>query len=94
MIAFGGFSWAIDGAAAPVAAVLRLEPAMRPTGHLSSGTRPAAAKPAHEMPFRLRSRTVNQTGVRFEAFPIGLLAWYGLWYGNRQDHHHGSGQSA
>jgi ATP-binding cassette subfamily B protein len=32
MIAFGGFSWAIDGAAAPVAAVLRLESAMRPAG--------------------------------------------------------------
>ena len=28
MIAFGGLSWALDGAAAPVAAVLRLEPAM------------------------------------------------------------------
>jgi len=27
-----GFSWAHDGAAAPVAAVLRLEPAMRPAG--------------------------------------------------------------
>src|SRR5580693_3544657 len=26
MIAFGGFSWALDGAAAPVAAVMRLEP--------------------------------------------------------------------
>ncbi len=36
MIAFGGLSWAIDGAAAPVAAVLRLEPAMRRTG-LSGG---------------------------------------------------------
>ncbi len=34
MIAFGGFSWALDGAAAPVAAVLRLEPAMRPAGAL------------------------------------------------------------
>jgi ABC-type multidrug transport system fused ATPase/permease subunit len=45
MIAFGGFSWALDGAAAPVAAVLRLEPAMRPAGALASGTRlaPAAA---------------------------------------------------
>ena len=45
MIAFGGFSWALDGSAAPVAAVLRLEPAMRPAGALSSGTRhaPAAA---------------------------------------------------
>src|SRR5438105_239614 len=45
MIAFGGFSWALDGAAAPVAAVLRLEPAMRPKGDLPSGTRPAAAHP-------------------------------------------------
>jgi ATP-binding cassette, subfamily B, bacterial len=45
MIAFGGLSWSLDGAAAPVAAVLRLEPAMRPTGALPSGTRraPAAA---------------------------------------------------
>ena len=41
MIAFGGFSWALDGAAAPVAAVLRLEPAMRPAGALRSGDRPA-----------------------------------------------------
>ena len=44
MIAFGGFSWALDGSAAPVAAVLRLEPAMRPAGALSTGTRPAPAK--------------------------------------------------
>ena len=41
MIAFGGFSWALDGASAPVAAVLRLEPAMRPAGALLSGLRPA-----------------------------------------------------
>jgi ATP-binding cassette, subfamily B, bacterial len=41
MIAFGGLSWSLDGAAAPVAAVLRLEPAMRPTGALASGNRPA-----------------------------------------------------
>ena len=41
MIAFGGFSWALDGAAAPVAAVLRLEPAMRPAGALPSGDRAA-----------------------------------------------------
>ena len=40
-IAFGGFSWALDGAAAPVAAVLRLEPAMRPAGALASGQRSA-----------------------------------------------------
>ncbi len=39
MIAFGGFSWALDGAAAPVAAVMRREPAMRPAGALPSGDR-------------------------------------------------------
>jgi ABC-type multidrug transport system fused ATPase/permease subunit len=55
MIAFGGFSWALDGAAAPVAAVLRLEPAMRPAGALSSGDRAAEGKPAREI--RLRDVT-------------------------------------
>jgi ATP-binding cassette, subfamily B, bacterial len=55
MIAFGGFSWALDGAAAPVAAVLRLEPAMRPAGALRSGNRPAGTKRAHEI--RLRDVT-------------------------------------
>ena len=52
MIAFGGFSWALDGAAAPVAAVLRLEPAMRPAGALRSGDRPADGMPAREIRFR------------------------------------------
>ena len=37
MIAFGGLSWALDGAAAPVAAVLRLEPDMRREGALARG---------------------------------------------------------
>jgi ABC-type multidrug transport system fused ATPase/permease subunit len=55
MIAFGGFSWALDGAAAPVAAVLRLEPAMRPAGALRSGDRRADATPAREI--RLRDVT-------------------------------------
>jgi ABC-type multidrug transport system fused ATPase/permease subunit len=52
MIAFGGFSWALDGAAAPVAAVLRLEPGMRPAGALRSGGRPASATPAREICLR------------------------------------------
>ena len=55
MIAFGGFSWALDGAAAPVAAVLRLEPAMRPAGALRSGSRRADPAPAREI--RLRDVT-------------------------------------
>jgi ATP-binding cassette, subfamily B, bacterial len=55
LIAFGGFSWAIDGAAAPVAAVLRLEPAMSLAGALRSGDRPADRTPAREI--RLRDVT-------------------------------------
>jgi len=52
LIAFGGLSWALDGAAAPVAAVLRLEPAMRPAGALSSGTRTPGRAQAPEIRFR------------------------------------------
>jgi ABC-type multidrug transport system fused ATPase/permease subunit len=52
MIAFGGFSWALDGSAAPVAAVLRLEAAMRPAGALRSGDRPADSAPAREIHLR------------------------------------------
>ena len=37
-IAFGGFSWALDGAAAPVAAVLRLEGTMQEAGALQSAS--------------------------------------------------------
>ena len=52
MIAFGGLNWALDGASAPVAAVLRLEVAMAPAGALSVGSRPAAGLPAREIRFR------------------------------------------
>jgi ABC-type multidrug transport system fused ATPase/permease subunit len=52
LIAFGGFSWALDGASAPVAAVLRLESAMSKAGALSCGTRHADALPAREIRFR------------------------------------------
>jgi len=61
LIAFGGFSWALDGAAAPVAAVLRLEPAMRPAGQLRSGDRRADARPAREI--RLRDVTFGYSGA-------------------------------
>jgi len=60
MIAFGGFSWALDGAAAPAAAVLRLEPAMRLAGALRSGSRLANRTPAHEI--RLRDVTFAYPG--------------------------------
>ncbi len=52
LIAFGGLNWALDGASAPVNAVLRLEPAMAPAGALASGTRPAEGLPARELRFR------------------------------------------
>jgi ABC-type multidrug transport system fused ATPase/permease subunit len=51
-IAFGGLSWALDGSAAPVSAVLRLAPAMRPAGALPSGDRTATGLPAREIRFR------------------------------------------
>jgi ATP-binding cassette, subfamily B, bacterial len=52
MIAFGGLNWALNSSAAPVAAVLRLEPAMGASGALPSGTREAGALPAREIRFR------------------------------------------
>jgi ATP-binding cassette, subfamily B, bacterial len=59
-IAFGGFSWALDGAAAPVAAVERLEPAMAPQGALAAipgriedaGGRPARSIAVRDLSFR------------------------------------------
>ena len=54
-VAFGGLSWALDGAAAPVAAVLRLEAAMGARGALtvpSHPPRPATGLPAREVRFR------------------------------------------
>ena len=55
-IAFGGLSWALDGAAAPVASTLRLRETMAPAGALAAGHRSAAGMPAREVRFR---------GVRF-----------------------------
>jgi ATP-binding cassette subfamily B protein len=52
LIAFGGFSWALDGASAPVAAVLRLEPAMAAKGRLVSGGKSAIGLPARAIQFR------------------------------------------
>ena len=52
MIAFGGLNWALDGGAAPVGAVLRLEAAMAPAGSLKSGAKPASKLPPREIRFR------------------------------------------
>lgn len=52
MIAFGGLNWALDGASAPVDAVLRLKPEMEAAGALTAGTRTATGMPAREIRFR------------------------------------------
>ena len=52
MIAFGGLSWVLDGSAAPVAAVLRLEPAMARAGALAPGSRSATGHPSRDIRFR------------------------------------------
>ena len=52
MIAFGGLNWALDGAAAPVAAVARLKSAMGRAGSITSGVRQADGMPAHQIRFR------------------------------------------
>ena len=52
-LAFGGLSWAMDGAASPAAAVLRLREAMAQAGALiSKGEESAMGMPAREIRFR------------------------------------------
>ncbi|HXB46519.1 MAG TPA: ABC transporter ATP-binding protein [Streptosporangiaceae bacterium] len=52
MIAFGGLNWALDGAAAPVAAVGRLKAATARAGTVTSGSLPAAGMPLAQIRFR------------------------------------------
>jgi ATP-binding cassette subfamily B protein len=52
MIAFGGLNWALDGAAAPVAAVARLRASMSQADTITSGDRPADGMPARQIRFR------------------------------------------
>ncbi len=52
MIAFGGLSWALDGTAAPIAAVLRLDANMTEEGALTRNYEPARGMPAREIRFR------------------------------------------
>ena len=52
MIAFGGLNWALDGAAAPVAAVGRLTAATARAGTVVSGSRPATGMPTQHIRFR------------------------------------------
>src|SRR5262245_49430823 len=66
MIAFGGLSWALDGASAPAAAVLRLQPAMAQAGALSAAPARRTDIPAAGMP----SRDIRFNKVTF-AYPGG-----------------------
>jgi ATP-binding cassette, subfamily B, bacterial len=59
-IAFGGLNWSLDGAAAPVAAVLRLREAAERAGKLVLGNQNASGKPAREI--RLRDVTFAYPG--------------------------------
>lgn len=59
-IAFGGLNWALDGAAAPVAAVLRLREKTEQIGKLPLGTEAATGKPRREI--RLRDVTFAYPG--------------------------------
>ena len=51
-VAFGGLSWALDTAAAPAAATVRLPGEMALAGALSAGTRPRPSAAAPEIRFR------------------------------------------
>jgi ATP-binding cassette subfamily B protein len=60
-IAFGGLNWALDGAAAPVAAVASLEAVMGPAGALDISGRGAVAD-AHGPELRFRDVTFGYPG--------------------------------
>jgi ABC-type multidrug transport system fused ATPase/permease subunit len=60
MIAFGGLSWALDGASSAASTVMKLGADMERAGTLPAGTRSAAGLPAHAIRFR---------GVAF-AYPV------------------------
>ena len=62
MIAFGGLSWALDGAAAPAGAVLRLQEAMESAGAVARGHTLADGMPAREIRFRNVSFAYPTTG--------------------------------
>jgi ATP-binding cassette, subfamily B, bacterial len=75
-IAFGGLSWALDGAAAPVLAILALEPEMARSGALSPGsTVPVTFARSPEIRFRDVTFTYP-TGNRpvLEGFDLSIPA--------------------
>lgn len=75
MIAFGGLSWALDGAAAPAGAVLRLQPAMAETGHLNDGLKAADNLPTQAIEFKNLKFAYPTTGeITLEDFNLTIPA--------------------
>jgi ATP-binding cassette, subfamily B, bacterial len=76
LIAFGGLNWALDGAAAPVAAVLRLAGTTERIGALTRrGEASAAGMPAHEIRFRDVSFAYPRAGRRvFDGLDLTIAA--------------------
>ena len=77
MIAFGGLNWALDGAAAPVAAVLRLEPAMAPGGGRAAAgatARPTGPAGARSASATSPSPTRAATGPVLDGFDLTIPA--------------------
>ena len=70
-IAFGGLSWALDGSAAPAAAVVRLEAAMAPIGALKIGTASAEDKPGSDIVF-------DNVSFTYEAGTLPVLDGFNL----------------
>jgi ATP-binding cassette, subfamily B, bacterial len=68
LIAFGGLNWALDGAAAPVAAVARLRPSMARLGRLVLGQEPARVG---------RSTTSASVICRSDTQAASALSWPG-----------------
>ncbi len=62
LIAFGGLSWAMDGAAASVAAATRLDAAMAPVGALAVARQPAPAAGHPHTDIRFRDVTFTYPG--------------------------------
>ena len=76
LLAFGGLNWALDGAAAPTAAVLRLGTAAARAGALQRvGDRPADGLPVREISFRDVGFGYPRSGRRvFEGLDLTIPA--------------------
>ena len=75
MIAFGGLSWALDGAAAPAGAVLRLQPSMAEAGHLQDSAKSADDLPAKSIEFKNLKFAYPTTGeVTLDQFNLSIPA--------------------